>query len=135
MNYTISGKIDNNGNASFSTKETSYAFGIKMTQENLPNPVELLLGSFAACCLKNVERFSDILQFQYDSAEIEIIGERQETPTQVIGIQYLIKIKSSDPKLNTELLHKNLQKYGTIYNTLKSLIHIEGKIEIYSQIP
>lgn len=128
MDYIINGTIDNKGFAHFTSKENNIAFGIKQNQEDLPNPVELLLGSFAACCLKNIERFSDILHFEYENAYIEVIGKRQESPTQVVGIKYTISIQSSDPKFNTELLQKNLQKYGTIYNTLKQICEIEGEI-------
>jgi uncharacterized OsmC-like protein len=86
------------------------------------------LGAFAACCLKNVERFSKILKFEYENAAIEVEGERQESPTKLIAINYIISIKGADINLN--LLHKNIQKYGTIYNTLKETCEIQGEIRL-----
>lgn len=88
----------------------------------------MLLGAFAACCLKNIERFSDTLKFDYEHAQIEVVGERQEKPTKLVTIKYIILIKSEDPKLNPKLLHKNLQKFGTIYNTLKETCKVSGEI-------
>ena len=130
MKYSINGNSLSHLKASFTVKENKFDFGITKDHDNLANPVELLLGSFAACCLKNVERFSDILHFDYESARIEIIGDRQEKPTKLIAIKYIIYIKSKDQALNLELLHKNIQKYGTIYNTLKETISISGEVLI-----
>jgi uncharacterized OsmC-like protein len=128
MKYTITGAIDANHNATFSVKENSISFGVKKGADHLPNPVELLLGSFAACCLKNVERFSEILNFDYEGATIDIIGDRQENPTKLIGISYIISIKGTG--VNLDLLHRNIQKYGTIYNTLKEMCDIQGELKM-----
>lgn len=128
MDYSVSANIEAHLTASFTSKGTSVSFGITSEQDELPNPAELLLGSFAACCLKNIERFSTLLKFEYDTATIEVNGERQEKPTKLIAINYSIRIQSSDPHLNLELLHKNLQKFGTIYNTLKETLAVNGDI-------
>ncbi|MFT6166957.1 MAG: putative OsmC-like protein [Vicingaceae bacterium] len=128
MKYTVKGSIDNLNKASFQVKENYTSFGIKKGEEHLPNPVELLLGSFSACCLKNVERFSHILNFDYESASIEVIGDRQENPTKLVAIDYIIRIKSGN--VNLELLHKNIQKFGTIYNTLKEMCEISGELKL-----
>ena len=114
--------------ATFTSKQTTVSFGIKDDQNHLPNPAELLLGAFAACGLKNIERFSNTLKFDYEHAQIEVIGERQEKPTKLVTIKYRILIKSEDPRLNLKLLHKNLQKFGTIYNTLKETCNVSGEI-------
>jgi len=99
-------------------------------QEQLPNPAELLLGAFVACCLKNVERFSQLLKFDYESARIEVVGERQDAPSKMTEIRYTILIKSQDKRLNAALLHKNIQRYGTIYNTLKETCEVSGDLQI-----
>ena len=128
MNYTVSGKMIAHEQANFIAKQTNMSFGIRSDQVHLPNPAELLLGAFAACCLKNIERFSYTLKFDYEYAKIEVIGERQEKPTKLIAIQYIIYIKSEDVNLNLKLLHKNIQKFGTIYNTLKETCAVSGEI-------
>ncbi len=130
MKYIINGNITAHQKATFTSKKTIVPFGIFKDQDQLPNPVELLLGSFASCCLKNIERFSSTLKFNYKNAQIEVIGERQEKPTKLIAIKYIIYIKSKDNNLNITLLHKNLKKFGTIYNTLKEVCEITGEIQL-----
>ena len=61
----------------------------------------------------------------------DIIGNRQENPTKLIGIQYVIKIKGED--INLDLLHRNIQKFGTIYNTLKEMCEISGELKLMDE--
>ncbi|MFT7482631.1 MAG: hypothetical protein ACI8WW_001569 [Oceanospirillaceae bacterium] len=62
MKYFSNASSTAKSNASVQIKESSIAFGITPeTAATLPNPAELFLGSFSACILKNVERFSEIL--------------------------------------------------------------------------
>lgn len=128
MQYSVSGSIDTGREASFSVRKSSVSFGILDEQHDQPNPAELLLGAFAACCLKNVQRFSELLGFDYTDARIEVTGERQEKPTKIIIIRYVIHISSVDEQLNLRLLHKNIQKFGTIYNTLKEVCAVSGEL-------
>lgn len=132
MEYLISGSINPDREATFSVKKSSVSFGVLSDQANLPNPAELLLGAFAACCLKNVQRFSELLGFEYTKASIEVTGDRQEKPTKIIAIRYVILINSGDEKLNPKLLHRNLQKFGTIYNTLKEVCEVSGEVVLSS---
>jgi uncharacterized OsmC-like protein len=128
MQYLVTGDINPDQEAAFSVKKSNVSFGVRSDQDELPNPAELLLGAFAACCLKNVQRFSELLGFEYTEARIEVRGERQEKPTKIIAIRYSIRISSVDEKLNLKLLHKNLQKFGTIYNTLKGACDVSGEL-------
>lgn len=130
MNYMVNGNVIAHQQATFTSKQTHVSFGIRSDQNHLPNPAELLLGAFAACCLKNIERFSDTLKFDYEDAQIEVVGERQEKPTRLFAITYTIHIKSEDTSLNLKLLHKNLQKFGTIYNTLKETCDVSGEMKL-----
>lgn len=129
MEYSVKGVSASSGSAVISAKSNEYSFGIKADQPELAGPAELFLSAFAACCLKNVERFSSILHFNYEKAEIEVRGIRQENPPMFTAINYTLMIKSHDPKLNPDLLHKNLIKFGTIYNTLNAVCDIEGQIK------
>lgn len=128
MNYTVKGSSNSNGEAKISAKSNTYAFGIKPNQPEMAGPADILMSAFAACCLKNVERFSTILHYNYNSAEIEVTGERQEKPPMINKVRYTLHISSDDPNINTDLLHKNLKKFGTIYNTLNAVCAIEGQI-------
>lgn len=130
MEYFVKGKSLSSGQADFSVRQSAVSFGISGDEKELPNPAELLLGAFAACCLKNVERFSKILKFDYETAQIEVKAERQNVPSKITDIHYIIQIKSDDKRLSTRLLHKNIEKHGTIYNTLKATCTISGDIQI-----
>ncbi len=48
--------------------------------EALPGPADVLCAALSACILKNVERFSHLLPFRYESASIEVVAEREEPP-------------------------------------------------------
>ena len=129
MNYSIQAQSTANQEASISFKETSTAFGITPeTADSLPGPAELFLGAFAACVLKNVERFSAFMKFTYTKAEIEVSATRLEKPPRLDEIHYTLRIFSNDEKLNGALLKKNLEKFGTIYNTVKLSCSIVGEI-------
>jgi uncharacterized OsmC-like protein len=95
----------------------------------LANPAELLLASFAACTLKNVERFSDLMKFQYEKAEMIVNAIRLEKPPRMDEINFELKVFSNDSKLNIDLLQKNIEKFGTVYNTLKPSCIITGEIK------
>lgn len=43
-------------------------------------------------------------------------------------INYDLKIYSQDSNLNIDLLKKNIEKFGTIYNTVKTSCSITGEI-------
>ncbi|MCO4813801.1 MAG: OsmC family protein [Flavobacteriales bacterium] len=104
-------------------------FGVTK-QSELPSPAELLVAAFAACCLKNIERFSEMMKFEYNHAEIIVNAERQDKPPMINVITYEIEINSSDSKLNKDLLLRNIQKFGTIYNTLNVVCKISGDIKV-----
>lgn len=130
MEYSIIAKSEANNDASIEVKQAKIAFGTtEATANQLPNPAELFLGSFAACLLKNVERFSTLLHFSYDRATVEVKAVRLEQPPRLDDIQYKLTLFSRDPKLRIPLLQKNLEKYGTIYNTVKLVCSIKGEIE------
>ena len=129
MNYQINASSISNQDAEIQIKESTIAFGTtSKTAETLPNPAELLLGSFSACMLKNVERFSSLMRFTYSNAKLEVKATRLENPPRMDNIEYNLTIYSKDQKLNTALLRKNLEKFGTIYNTLKLSCSISGTV-------
>jgi uncharacterized OsmC-like protein len=129
MKYQITASSVANQDASFHIKESNIDFGITAkTAESLPNPAELFLGAFAACMLKNVERFSELMKFTYSKASLEVNATRLENPPRMDNIEYKLTIQSDDSKLNTELLKKNLEKFGTIYNTVKLSSSVSGTV-------
>ncbi len=129
MDYHIKASSISNRDAVIHIKESNIDFGTtSKTSETLPNPAELFLGSFAACMLKNVERFSAMMKFSYTKATLEVKATRLENPPRMDKIVYDLRIYSKDKKLNTALLQKNIEKHGTIFNTIKLACTISGTI-------
>jgi uncharacterized OsmC-like protein len=135
MNYQIRASSTSNQDAVIHIKQSNVAFGTTPeTAESLPNPAELFLGSFAACMLKNVERFSEMMKFAYTGATLEVNATRLENPPRMENITYYLIIYSEDKKLNSDLLKRNIEKYGTIYNTIKLACAISGTISVRGSV-
>ncbi|QRM88097.1 OsmC family peroxiredoxin [Lacinutrix sp. WUR7] len=135
MNYHIQASSIVKQDATLHIKQSNIDFGTtSKTAETLPNPAELFLGSFASCVLKNVERFSTMMKFTYTKAIIEVNATRLENPPRMENILYNLTIYSNDKKLNKELLKKNIEKFGTIYNTVKLSCTISGTISTIENV-
>lgn len=93
-----------------------------------PGPAELLAGAFAACLLKNVARSSAMLPFAYDSVRVEVTMHRQDAPPRFTAIEYALHLVTPEPAHRVELLHRNLQKFGTVYNTLAAVCEVSGTV-------
>jgi len=130
MKYKIKASSISNKDATIQIKQNNIAFGTTSESADiLPNPAELFLGAFASCMLKNVERFSAMLKFTYSKATVNVSAKRTEKPLKMDDINYKLTIYSDDENLNIPLLKKNIEKFGTIYNTVKLLCNISGIIE------
>ncbi|WCO00323.1 OsmC family protein [Psychroserpens ponticola] len=135
MRYQIKASSTANQDAIIHVKQSNIDFGTtSITSEILPNPAELFLSSFAACMLKNVERFSGMMKFSYTKATLEVNATRHENPPRMDHIKYHLTLFSDDKKLNTTLLKKNIEKFGTIYNTIKRSCTISGTISTISHV-
>lgn len=96
--------------------------------EYLMNPAELLLSAFAACMLKNVERYAKILPFAYQKAVVHVHGVRQDVPPRIAQIDYELTVWTDEPAHRVALLHRNLRQFGTVYNTLAATCEVVGSI-------
>ncbi|WP_417885081.1 OsmC family protein [Zunongwangia sp.] len=135
MNYHIKASSISNQDAVIHIKQSNIDFGTtSKTAETLPNPTELFLSSFASCILKNVERFSAMMKFTYSKASIEVNATRLENPPRMENIIYSLTIYGNDEKLNLDLLKKNIEKFGTIYNTVKLSCSISGTISTIENV-
>lgn len=135
MKYHIKASSISNLDAVVHIKQADIDFGTtSKTAETLPNPAELFLGSFSACMLKNVERFSVMMKFTYSKATLEVSATRLENPPRMDHINYNLTIHSNDKRLNTALLKKNIEKFGTIYNTIKLSCTISGTINTIENV-
>jgi uncharacterized OsmC-like protein len=96
----------------------------------LPGPAEILAMAFAACVLKNVARYTEILKFEHKGGSIHVSAERQQSPPKITRITYLLKLATGEPPHRVDLLHKNIAKFGTIYNTLAEACDVSGEVEV-----
>jgi uncharacterized OsmC-like protein len=96
--------------------------------EHLFNPSELFLTAFAACILKNIERFSEKLKFRYKKAAIRIHGIREEPPPRLTKVHYQLTLWTEESSHTVDLLRRNLEKYGTIFNTVSMSCDVSGEI-------
>lgn len=92
------------------------------------NPAELLLASLAACMIKGAERVVPMLKFDLRGIEVSLHGQRQDSPPKMTAIAYEITVDTDEPDASLELLHKNIRKYGTIFNTLDAALTLSGTI-------
>lgn len=92
------------------------------------NPVELLLAALAACMIKGIERVTPMIGFDLDGVEINLEAERQDSPPRVTRIRYDLAVRTEESDQRLELLHTNVRKYGTVFNTLAESTELSGNI-------
>jgi uncharacterized OsmC-like protein len=129
MHYHVNAhRIDEHG-SEVTTKQALIVLDTDMNdRDDAFNPAEMLLASLAACILKGTERILPILHFDLRGIEVSIKGERQNSPPKITEIEYEIVVDTDEKDKRIELLHTNLKKYGTIYNTLAESVNITGTI-------
>jgi len=121
-------RIDSHGSEA-TTKDATLVLDTDMAgRTDAFNPAEMLLASLAACILKGTERVIPMLKFDLRGIEVALHGVRQDSPPKMISITYEITVDTDETEARLALLHKNLQKYGTIYNTLAGATELSGTI-------
>lgn len=90
------------------------------------NPAELLLAALAACMLKGIERVIPILKFDLRGVEVQVKGVRQDTPPRMEEIRYEIVVDSDETDRRLEMLHENVKKFGTVFNTVAPGTDLSG---------
>ncbi len=93
------------------------------------NPAELLLAALSACIIKGIERVTPILKFELRDIKVCITGVRQDSPPKFESIEYEIFIDTDETDRRLALLHDNIRKFGTIYNTIAPGTDLKGKIK------
>jgi len=127
--YRVSAHVTAPGVAVGLVKEREVEFDASRDpSDELPGPAELLALSLGACILKNVERFSHLLSFAYDGAEVAVEAERQDDPPRFTRLTYELRIRTDESPHRVELLHRNLRRFGTVYNTLAASCDVDGTI-------
>lgn len=82
------------------------------------NPAELLLAALSACIIKGIERITPMLNFSLRGVEVRVDGVRQDVPPKLESIRYEIIVDTDESDRRLELLHENVQQYGTVFNTV-----------------
>lgn len=131
--YKVQARSVSGQSAILEAKESEVSFGIiSAPNDELFNPAELFLGSLAACILKSVERFSKFMKFQYETAEIIVTATRIDKPASLEKIHYNLLLSTNDNDINIPLLKKNIEKFGTIFNTVNATNKIVGNLKLKS---
>ncbi|WP_374601806.1 OsmC family protein [Arenimonas sp.] len=92
------------------------------------NPAELLLAALSACMIKGIERVVPILKFQLRSVEVTVEGVRQDVPPKLESIRYQIVVDTDESDHRLDLLHENVRKYGTVFNTVAPGTDLAGEL-------
>ncbi|GHC62112.1 OsmC family protein [Ulvibacter litoralis] len=129
MSYTITATSTSGKEGELHLKNTSVAFGTtKATETLLSSPADIYISSLAACILKNIERFSIMMKFEYTTASVSITATHLTKPPRLEGIVYEVIVFSEENNINIELLKRNLEKFGTIYNMVSRACEITGEV-------
>lgn len=92
------------------------------------NPAELLLAALAACMIKGIERVTPTLAFRLRGVAVQVHGERQDSPPMLASVDYELTIDTDESDHRLELLHTNVRKFGTVFNTLAAATRLHGRI-------
>lgn len=92
------------------------------------NPAELLLAALSACMIKGIERVMPILNFDLTGVEVRVRGVRQDVPPKLESIQYEIIVDTEESDRRLHLLHENVKKYGTVFNTIAPGTSLTGTL-------
>jgi len=121
-------RVDGSG-STLPSKETTLTLDTSIAgRKDALNPVELLLAAQAACFIKGIERLAPTLNFDYSSVKVMLEADRPEDQARLSEVRYRLIIGTNESDHRLELLHKNLQKQGTIYNTLSAGTNLIGTV-------
>lgn len=128
LEYQISARVEQGGLAQGTANKSDINFDATSGRhETLPNPAELLLTAVAACILKNVQRYSEILHYPYRSAKIKVNGVRNDNPPFIKEISYKVFVDTDIEDKKMINWHKNILKFGTITNTVRKSVKLNGE--------
>lgn len=129
LEYRVSARrIDSHGSEA-RTKDASIVLDTDVNgRPDAFNPAELLLASVAACMIKGIERVTPILNFALRGVEVTLHGVRQDKPPRMAAITYELIVDTDEPERRLDLLHENVRKFGTIFNTVAGAVRLEGVI-------
>lgn len=134
LEYSVKARrVDSHGSVA-GTKDAEITLDTDVNgRDDAFNPAELLLAAVAACMIKGIERIAPINKFDYRGIEVQLHGKRQDSPPFMAEITYELVIDTEEDDRRLELMHHNVRKYGTIYNTVAAATKLEGIIRRKAQ--
>lgn len=90
------------------------------------NPAELLLAALSGCMIKGIERVTPILKFELRGVDVIVDGVRQDVPPKMESIRYEIIVDTDESEQRLNLLHENVKKFGTVFNTVAPGTDLSG---------
>lgn len=128
--YRVTARTDMNGAAEVEMGRSLVPFDARWGDDasGLAGPAEMLCAAFAACLLKNLERVGQLMPFSYETAEVTVTAYRRDVPPSFSAFDYEMTVVTDEPPERVQLLHRNLRKFGTVYNTLSAVCDISGKL-------
>ncbi|MDQ6971741.1 MAG: OsmC family protein [Mariprofundaceae bacterium] len=129
MEFNVIARRDNELGSTAICKQASITLDTALKgRADAFNPAELLLTALSACIIKGIERVSPMLGFSYRRLEVHVHGVRQDAPPKMEAIRYEIMIDTDETDQRLELLHDNIRKYGTVYNTIVPGTKLSGSV-------
>ncbi|MFT6397204.1 MAG: putative OsmC-like protein [Bradymonadia bacterium] len=120
--YRAHGETEPGGNAHVNALSATIPFdGSRTMGDAVPGPAHLLPSAPAACVLKNVERFSQILSLEYSRVEVDVQLEREDSPPRIVPVSYRLSVDTDEAVDRCTLLQKNIHESGTISTALASV--------------
>ena len=137
LTYSVAAHTTRPGTAEVDAGSVTIAIDASWAEgpSGLPGPAELLASAFSACLLKNLERAGQLLDFHYENAEVDVVARRQDSPPKFVEVSYEMRITTSEPQRRIDLIHLNLRKFGTVYNTLAAVCEVHGTLVAVSPLP
>ncbi len=121
-------RIDGHGSRSY-CKDAEISLDTDLAgRRDAFNPAELLLAALSACMIKGIERVTPILGFRLRGVEVRIHGVRQDAPPLLESVSYEILVDTDESDRRLELLHENVKKYGTVFNTVSPGTQLSGRM-------
>lgn len=75
-----------------------------------------------------MERIAPMIKFDYRGVSVKVRGVRQESPPKMLSINYEIIVDSDETERKLALMHDNIRKYGTVYNTVALGTELTGTL-------
>lgn len=129
LEYNVTARrIDSHGSVA-SCKDAEIVLDTDVTgRTDAFNPAELFLAAISACMIKGIERVMPMIRFELRGVEVKLHAVRQDAPPKITSVDYELIVDTDETDQRLELLHTNVQKYGTIFNTVAGATALSGTI-------